>query len=49
VILSILDPTSKNNPKAIVYDKGMFRITPGMTAMILIILGILGALYIRFW
>lgn len=49
VILSLLDPASKTNPKAIVYDKGMFAVSPGMWAMILIILGIITAIYIRFW
>jgi solute:Na+ symporter, SSS family len=49
IIISLLDPASKNNPKAIKYDRNMFKVTPGMMAMILIILGILGAIYVRFW
>ena len=49
VILSLLDPASKTNPKAIKYDKSMFAVTPGMWAMILIILGLITAIYIRFW
>lgn len=49
VIISMLDPKSKTNPKAIEYDSSMFKVTPGMTAMILIIIVIIGAIYVRFW
>ncbi len=48
-IISLLDPSGKNNPMGIEYDRSMFKVTPGMMAMILIILGILGAIYVRFW
>ncbi len=48
-VISLLDPGSKNNPKATQYDKSMFRVTPGMMAMILVILGIIAAIYVRFW
>ncbi len=48
-IISMADPASKNNPKATRYDRSMFKVTPGMMAMILIILGVLGAIYVRFW
>lgn len=48
-IISLLDPASKNNPKATQYDRSMFKVTPGMMAMILVILGVLGAIYVRFW
>lgn len=49
VIISLLDRSSKENPKGIEYDRNMFKVSPGMLAMILIIFGILGAIYIRFW
>ena len=49
VVISLLDPKSKNNPKAIEYDKSMFKVTPGMMAMIVIIVVIIGAIYVRFW
>lgn len=49
VIISLLDPKSKTNPKAIEYDKTMFKVTPGMMAMIVIIVLIIGAIYVRFW
>ena len=49
VLFSLLDPRSKKNPKAIEYDRSMFNVTPGMWAMILIIVGVIGAIYVRFW
>ena len=49
VVLSLLDPSSKNNPKAIQYDRSMFKVSNGMLAMILVIIGIITALYARFW
>lgn len=49
VIISLLDPSSKTNPKAIEYDSSMFRVTPGMMVMIVIIVLIIGAIYVRFW
>ena len=49
VIISLLDPKSKTNPKAIEYDRTMFKVTPGMMAMIVIIVLIIGAIYVRFW
>lgn len=49
VIISLLDPSSKNNPKAIVYDSSMFRVTPGMMITIVMIVLIIGAIYVRFW
>ncbi len=49
VILSLLDKNSANNPKAIDWNLGLFKVTPGMMATILIILGIIIALYVRFW
>jgi SSS family solute:Na+ symporter len=49
VVISLLDPRSKTNPKAIVYDSSMFKVSPGMMALILIIIGLIGAIYVRFW
>lgn len=48
-VISLLDPKGKNNPKATQYDRSMFKVTPGMMAMILVILGIIAAIYVRFW
>ena len=48
VIISYL--TSKGpNPKAFEVDSGMFRVTTGVFVMILLILGLLVAIYARFW
>lgn len=49
VTISMLDPKSRNNPKATQYDSSMFKVSNGMLAMILVILGIIAALYVRFW
>lgn len=49
VVISLSDPRSKNNPKAIEYDKSMFKVSPGMMVTILLIIGIIGAIYVRFW
>jgi SSS family solute:Na+ symporter len=48
VIISYL--TSKgNNPKAFEVDSSMFKVTTGVFVMILLILGLLVAIYARFW
>jgi SSS family solute:Na+ symporter len=39
----------KVNPKAFVLDKSMFKVSPGVLAMIVITLLIISALYVRFW
>ncbi len=49
VVISLLDPASKNNPKAIEYDRSMFKVSSGMLAMILIIVVLIAAIYVRFW
>lgn len=47
VVLSLFGP--KVNPKAIEIDKSMFRVEPSILVMIVTVLLILSALYIRFW
>ena len=47
ILLSLAGP--KINPKAFVLDKSMFKVSPGILAMIVITLLIISALYIRFW
>ncbi|MBO0930459.1 sodium:solute symporter family transporter [Fibrella aquatilis] len=47
VAMSLAGP--KINPKAFVIDASMFRVSPSTTTMIVIILVIISALYIRFW
>jgi SSS family solute:Na+ symporter len=47
VIISLLGP--KVNPKAFDIDPGMFRISPRTLVLIVVILMMLGAIYVRFW
>ncbi len=49
VVISLLDKEGRRNVDALNVDARMFRVTPGVLTMIIIILGILLALYIRFW
>jgi SSS family solute:Na+ symporter len=47
VLISLAGP--KVNPKAFVLDRSMFRLRPQTTALIVIILLLLAALYVKFW
>ena len=47
ILMSLVGP--KINPKAFALDKSMFRIKPAITVMIVIILLIISALYVKFW
>ncbi len=49
VLISIADPESKNNPKGLEVDSSMFKMSNGFAVGALIVLGILTALYTRFW
>lgn len=49
VIISLLDPASKDNPKALKVDPSSFRTSPTFTLGALLITGVLAALYIVFW
>jgi SSS family solute:Na+ symporter len=49
VIISLVDKKGSKEVNALVVDKSMFRVSPGILTMIIIILGIILALYIRFW
>lgn len=48
VIISLLDNRSKE-VNALIVDTTMFKVSPSILTMIVIILGVLLALYIRFW
>ncbi len=48
-LISLIDPKSKNNPKAMRVDAEMFRTSPGFAIGTLLIVGVLAALYIVFW
>jgi len=47
VAMSLAGP--KINPKAFVLEKGMFKVSPGNLALIVITLLIISLLYVRFW
>lgn len=47
--ISLIDPQSKDNPKAMKVDAAMFRTSSQFTIGALLIVGVLGALYIVFW
>ena len=47
ILISLGGP--KNNPKAFALDKSMFKLQPGIIAMIVITLMIISLLYVRFW
>lgn len=49
VIVSLLDKKGAEKVNALEVDSSMFKVSPGILTMILVILGILLALYIRFW
>ena len=47
VIMSLAGP--KVNPKAFVLEKEMFRLKPSLLALIVVVLMLIAALYIKFW
>lgn len=49
IAVSLFDAKGRAHAHALEVDKRMYKITPGIMAMIIIILGIIAALYIRFW
>ncbi|RPD41007.1 sodium/sugar symporter [Chitinophaga barathri] len=48
-VISLLDPRSKDNPKALRIDGSMFRLDTAFTIGAILICGILAALYTVFW
>lgn len=49
IIISLFDKKGRQQVHALQVDRSMYRVTPGVMAMIIIVLGIVAALYIRFW
>ncbi len=49
IIISLADPKSKNNPKGVDINPGLFKTSPQFNMGALAICGILAALYIIFW
>ncbi|WP_420156022.1 sodium/sugar symporter [Siphonobacter sp.] len=49
IIISLLDTSSKFNPKGLVLTRSMFRISPSFVVFSALIWGIIAALYTVFW
>jgi len=49
ILFGLFDPKSKDNPKALKVEASMFKVSTGFAAGILLVLGILAALYIAYW
>ena len=49
VIISLLDKQGAKEVNSLEVDTTMFKVSPGILTMIIVIIGILLALYIRFW
>lgn len=49
VIISLLDKRGREKVNGLEVDPSMFKVSPGILAMIVVIIGIILALYIRFW
>jgi SSS family solute:Na+ symporter len=49
IVVSLLNPASKQQEQKIIIEKSMFRLTPGFIAGSVIIMGVLTALYSIFW
>jgi SSS family solute:Na+ symporter len=49
VLISVLDPRSKQNKDALEIDTQAFRTSSAFAAGALLIIGVLAALYIVFW
>jgi SSS family solute:Na+ symporter len=49
IIFGLLDPKSKNNPKALEVKASMFRLPAGFAVGVLLVLGVIAALYLAYW
>jgi SSS family solute:Na+ symporter len=49
VVISLLDPESKNNPKGLEIDATMFKLQPSFIAGSVVIVMMLLMLYTYFW
>lgn len=49
VLFGLLDPKSKENPKALEVDSSMFKVSTGFLVGVVIVSAILAALYIVYW
>lgn len=49
ITVSLLDRKGRSQVHALEVDRSMYKVSPGILAMIIIVLGLIGILYIRFW
>jgi len=49
ILFGLIDPKTKNNPKALKVEPGMFRLSNGFIVGMLLTMGVLAALYIVYW
>ncbi len=49
ITVSLLDKKGREHVHALEVDKSMYKVSPGILTGIIIVLGIIAALYIRFW
>ncbi len=49
ITVSLLDKKGREKVHALEVDTSMYKVSPGILAMILVVLGIISALYIKFW
>lgn len=49
ILITLANPTSKDNKQGLEIDKSMFKVTPAFAVSAVIICGILAALYTVFW
>lgn len=49
IFFGLVDPKTKDNPKALKVEPGMFRLSNGFIIGMLLTMGVLAALYIVYW
>jgi SSS family solute:Na+ symporter len=49
ILFGLIDPKTKNNPKAMKVEPGMFKLSNGFIVGMLLTMGVLAALYIVYW
>ena len=49
ITVSLVDKKGAEHIHALEVDRSMYKVSPGILAMILVVLGIISALYIKFW
>jgi SSS family solute:Na+ symporter len=49
ILFGLIDPKTKNNPKALKVEPGMFKLSNGFIVGMLLTMGVLAALYIVYW